>query len=188
MDTHPDTASDIAIEIAHAMPGRTRLRIRGGKLDTDVATRLADAVAAQPGMERVEIDIRTGSALCSHTTTTDAAVVLKAAQVSLAKLGPAAVPKPAPVQNGGTTAIARELTKFFQDANRDLLAATEGRLDIGTAATLSFLGAGALQVVARQELPAPPWFNLAWWGFRTFMTFEAGAIQPHSRNQGGKQS
>jgi hypothetical protein len=188
METQPDIAPDIAIEIAHAMPGRTRLRIRGGKLDTDVATRLADAVAAQPGIERVEIDVRTGSALCSHTTTTDAAVVLKAAQTCLAKLGPGAVAKPAPVPNGGTTAIARELAKFFQEANRDLLAATEGRLDIGTAATLSFLGAGSLQVVARQKLPAPPWFNLAWWGFRAFITLEAGAIQPHSRNQGGKQT
>jgi hypothetical protein len=38
--------------------------------------------------------------------------------------------------------------------------------------TSGFLMAGALRVVLHHELPAPQWFNLAWWGFRTFMTFE----------------
>jgi len=30
-------------------------------------------------------------------------------------------------------------------------------------------------VLLKGEIVSPPWFNLAWWGFRTFMTFERDA-------------
>ena len=47
---------------------------------------------------------------------------------------------------------------------------------MGTLTTFGFLGAGALNVALRRQAPAPPWFNLAWWGIRTFMLFEADAV------------
>jgi hypothetical protein len=42
-------------------------------------------------------------------------------------------------------------------------------------------GCGRLgEVPVKGNLPAPPWFNLAWWVFRTFITFEAGGGAPTS--------
>jgi hypothetical protein len=58
----------------------------------------------------------------------------------------------------------------------DAIAATPGAVDLGTLATLAFVGAGALEVAVSKKLPMPPWFNLAWWGFRTFMTVEKPEI------------
>jgi hypothetical protein len=59
----------------------------------------------------------------------------------------------------------------FRDLNRSVLLATEGRLDLGALAGLGFLSLGAAEIAATRALPAPPWFNLAWWAFRTFTIF-----------------
>ena len=45
------------------------------------------------------------------------------------------------------------------------------------------LGAGAADVIASGKLPLPPWFNLAWWGFRTFMTTEQPEIQAEDEDE-----
>jgi hypothetical protein len=33
-------------------------------------------------------------------------------------------------------------------------------------------------------VPLPPWFNLAWWGFRTFVTTEQAAIRAETEPVG----
>jgi hypothetical protein len=53
---------------------------------------------------------------------------------------------------------------------------TEGRVDLGLLASLSFFGAGALEVAVKGQLPPPPWFNLSWWGLSSFLDFEKDAI------------
>ena len=73
--------------------------------------------------------------------------------------------------------LARLLAKAFGDIDRDVRRASEGSLDLGTLATLGFFGAGAANIFASREIPLPPWFNLAWWGYRTFMTNEQDEIQ-----------
>ena len=50
-------------------------------------------------------------------------------------------------------------------------------MDLGVLATLGLIGAGAAEIVVTGKLPIPPWFNLAWWGFRTFMTTEQPEIE-----------
>ena len=64
-----------------------------------------------------------------------------------------------------------------RELDRDIRRSSEGAADLGVLATLGFFAAGAAEVVGSGELPLPPWFNLAWWGFRTFMTTEATAIE-----------
>ncbi|MGD9765792.1 MAG: hypothetical protein AB7V27_19020 [Candidatus Binatia bacterium] len=55
----------------------------------------------------------------------------------------------------------------------DIWRATGGNFDLGTLAGLAFLGAGAVEVGVTRKLPMPPWFNLAWWAFRTLVIFES---------------
>lgn len=170
------------VTIAHALAGRTRLRIAGFRLGAELANTLANTLVARPGIEQVEVDARTGSVLCSHAQPLAAEAVLEIVRNAVRELRPAAGAESPRLPS---TRLARELARLFHDANRDLLAATEGRLDLGTAATLTFLGAGALEVLVRRQIAAPRWFNLAWWGFRTFMTFEGAAIQHDRQNKGG---
>ena len=35
---------------------------------------------------------------------------------------------------------------------------------------VGFLAVGAAEILGSRALPAPPWFNLAWWAYRTFTT------------------
>jgi hypothetical protein len=58
-----------------------------------------------------------------------------------------------------------------------LLAATDGRLDLGILAAMGFLAVGATEIIVTRKLPAPPWFNLAWWAVRTFTTFESKVME-----------
>src|SRR5262249_10587913 len=69
--------------------------------------------------------------------------------------------------------IERAAATFFHDVNMDVLEATEGRIDLGTLASVTFAAAGAAEVAVQQKLPLPPWFQLAWWAFRTFTTVHA---------------
>ena len=156
--------------VVHAVPGRTRLRVRvrAELLSPARAERLADELTAATGITKVEINRRTGGILVSHVPTLGAADVAALAYTALSAMSDEA---PAPAAGvPGITGIAREVHRMFVEADRDLREATDGMLDLGTATTLTLATAGALEVAVTQKLPVPPWFNLAWWSFRTFMT------------------
>jgi hypothetical protein len=172
------------IRIVHAMPGRSRFRLswlRGERrTNQEEVTRLADALAALPGMREVRIDPYTGSVLCLHDVERAAAdraalvghlVRLTGVETVLGEgqAPPATPPAPAHLAAGS---VARGMVRLFKDLDDRVLAATDGKLDLGTLATLGFLATGAIGVASRRQLSAPPWFNLAWWGFRTFMSVE----------------
>jgi hypothetical protein len=77
------------------------------------------------------------------------------------------------------------VAKMAHDLNQEVLRVTDSKIDLGILATLGFFAAGAAEVVYKKVIPAPPWFNVAWWGFRTFVTMEGRAIadvrQPNER-------
>jgi hypothetical protein len=172
--------------MAHALPGRTRLRLGGPPLAEDQAARLAQALAALPGMREVEINRRTGSVLATHEREVASAEVLTRAGAAIEAEGPppaseAPPEAKAPGAEGEppcerVSEIAVEIARLFRGLNHDLCEATDGQLDLGVLATLTFLGAGVAQIASAKQIPPPPWFNLAWWGFRTFMTLEQAAV------------
>src|SRR5206468_6011339 len=86
------------------------------------------------------------------------------------------VARSAPQRREGPGEVARQVALVFKDLDDHILAATDNKLDLGTAATVAFMGAGALSVAFGKKVSSPPWFNLAWWGLRTFMQFEADAV------------
>jgi hypothetical protein len=148
---------------------------------SDELDALADALARLPGVGEVRLSPYTGSVLCRYDPER-----LKVASIGgeLARLSGAELvedrpssPKPAPPSDEGPGEVARQVARVFKDLDDDVLFATGGKLDMGTLATLGFLAAGVVSVARRGELTSPPWFNLAWWGLRTFMLFEADAVQ-----------
>jgi hypothetical protein len=167
------------LQIAHTVPGRTRLRFPALRGDTPAGERIADALAALPGVRAVHVRPFTGSILVLHELELTSASLVEAAQRILAPdriLAPGE-PPPRNPDVPEISRVARLAAKAFREIDRDVRRASEGSLDLGTLATLGFFGFGAAGVAASRDISLPPWFNLAWWGYRTFMTNEQEAIQ-----------
>src|SRR3712207_6077744 len=126
---------DSAVTVVHALPGRTRLRVSRVTVDEATATRLAEALAALPGIEQVRIDRRTRSILCTHAPTLGGKRIFEVATSLLAVPAPAPAPASAEVASAVAVAVAR----LFRDLDKDVLQATDGRLGLGTLATFGFV-------------------------------------------------
>lgn len=166
------------LAIAHHLPGRTRLRTPVLRKDPAACERLADTVAAIPGVREVKIRPYTGSVLIEYDNTLSIESLVSAVRHTLAidhVLAAGEYP-PLDVDVPPFSSIARKLVIAVREIDRDIRRGSAGSLDLGVIATLGFLGAGAAEVVTSGKLPIPPWFNLAWWGFRTFMTTEQPEI------------
>lgn len=156
------------VHVVHSLPGRVRLRSSRFRGDPAHGTRVADILAGMDGIEEVQVRPLTGSLLCTY----DPGCISE--QLIVAAVD--AVPSPPPeksVRNHihGST-VGRAVVEAFQEIDEEVREATENRIDLGTLAALGFLAGGAAEVVTTRTMPAPPWFNLAWWAFRTLTVFE----------------
>lgn len=167
------------VEVAHALPGRTRLRVawlpearrRGERA---AAGALGDAIARVPGVRKVTIEAATGSVLCEHDESLSTAALQAAASAAARAHAPEprAAPRPPRPAGAPRAAIARELNALLQAANGRLLALTEGRMDLGTCASLGLFGAGMVNAASDGRLSLPRWSDLVWWATQTFASFE----------------
>ncbi|PTL81736.1 HMA2 domain-containing protein [Vitiosangium sp. GDMCC 1.1324] len=173
------------IYLAHSSPGRTRLRLPWLRQDSKLATTVADAVERLPGVEMVEVKPYTGSVLCTYDPgelqeETLLEELRRVTGVELVVRPGESVPgeeeELLKAIDGGSN-LAVEASRFFKGVNLDMLRATGGHMDLPTLATFGFVTAGAVEVLTTKKLPMPPWFNLAWWAFRTFTTMEKKAIE-----------
>ena len=167
------------LQVVHAIPGRTRLRCPALRRDPAAVEAVADALAAVEGVRGVAVRPYTGSVLVTHDRAVGTRPLIDAAQRVLAcepVLAPGERPPPDP-DVPRLSRIAQLMAGAFRQLDRDMLRASGGSFDLGTLATLGFFTGGALEVVANRGLELPPWFNLAWWGYRTFMTNEQDEIR-----------
>ena len=167
------------IACSHHLAERTRLRSPALRRDVRACERVADALATIAGVREIRARPYTGSVLVVHDPDvtedrllTEAALVLGGITI----LAPGESP-PLDPNVPAFSALARKLVHAIKDIDRDIRRASEGVTDLGTLTTLGFVGAGALEVATTGELPLPPWFQLAWWGFRTFVTTEQQEIR-----------
>jgi hypothetical protein len=126
-------------------------------------------------MQEVRVRALTGSVLCFHARAVRPELLVEVATREAAVRFSGRAPAPPAID--GSSTIARELARLFHDLDAAIVRRTESRADLGVLVAFSFFGAGALDVLVTGRLPAPPWFNLAWWGFRSFMTLETGALR-----------
>lgn len=165
------------IERVHVMPGRLRLRLRWLRdEEAGEAERLADHLAAlHPSME-VTVRPWTGSVLCEWDAEAFAAERVIAAVRQHTRVAiveepgaePAPEPPPPTTEDGNGSSIRSAVLQAFGTLNHEIQEATDGRLDLGALTGLSFLAIGAAELVGSRSVPAPPWFNMAWWAYRTF--------------------
>ncbi len=166
------------LAIAHHLPDRTRLRTPVLRKDPAACERVADVVAALPGVREVAVRPYTGSILVEHADALPIGTLIAAVRDTLAidRVLAAGETPPLDPEVPPFSSIARKLVVAVRELDRDIRRSSAGSVDLGILATLGFFGAGAAEVLASGELPIPPWFNLAWWGYRTFMTTEQPEI------------
>ncbi|HTP29052.1 MAG TPA: hypothetical protein VMK12_25750 [Anaeromyxobacteraceae bacterium] len=169
------------VEIAHAIQGRLRLRVPALRRREAEVTAAARVLAALPGVVEVRGHPFTGSFLVlydeRHLDAERIGEALREAIGASAVVRRGERPRsPRPKGPAPPSAVGKAMALAFRDLNHDLLAATEGSIDLGALLTLAFATFGAGEVVAMRKLPVPPWFNFAWWGFQGFMALEGEAL------------
>jgi hypothetical protein len=171
------------IQLVHELPGRLRLRLPWLRQAPEQARDLADALARLD--VSMDLDLRpwTGSLLCRYDPERlDPERILTAVR---RETGVAIVRRPgehAPELDAGmrraagarASRFSSAMRESFRGINRSVMRQTEGHLDLGALVALGFLALGAAEIASTRRLPVPPWFNLAWWSFRTLTIFGDG--------------
>jgi len=168
------------IHVTHSSAGRLRLRLSWLRRAPEEAAPLADNLVSLNGMIEAAARPWTGSVLCQYDPERlDEARIIAAVQRhtrATVVVRPGEESPPADLEfaahGAPASSLARAVADSFAAMNQQVLAATDGRLDLGVLTSLTFMTAGAAEVVVTRQLPAPPWFTLAWWAVRTFTTFE----------------
>jgi hypothetical protein len=175
---------DRYIQITHVLPGRARFRLPWLREQASEAAGISEALQALPGVHEVEVHPFTGSVLCRHhPDRVDAAALVQELQRvtgALQVLARDEEPPPPPYLGTLRGMLAREVAAIFRDVDAAVLRSSHGAIDLGTIAAVGFGVASALKVASDRELPVPAWFNLAWWGLRTFLTFEKDAANDNA--------
>jgi hypothetical protein len=182
------------IHLVHSVPGRARLRLTWLHEFPDDAAPLAEHLARLD--ESIEVRVRpwTGSVLCSYdperlNEERIVAAVRRHTRVAIVlRPGESHPEAPGPLRRAPRTAtstIRRAMTDAFRGLNQEVLEVTEGRLDLGALAGLSFLTLGASEIIRTRAAPVPPWFNLAWWAYRTFTISSPEPGEEDSDPEGG---
>lgn len=167
------------MHVAHRLPGRLRVRLPALRHSTEEAQQLIDELVRLEGVSQAQARLSTGSVLVHYDPDdVDEAEVIAhltdAARAVAARVGRS--PGDLGRAERRAESMAHATVQFFREVDRDIERVTDGAVDLGTLVTAGFVIAGALQVVSARKIPAPPWFNLAWWGFRTFMTLESEKV------------
>ena len=170
------------LEVAHRLPGRVRVRIPALRRRADEVERVARDAADLSGVLEVEGHPFTASLVVHFDPARVAEERVVAALREAAGVGTVlqpGEPRPAlPPRTGApASAVGRATVEAFRALDDEVIRVSGGGMDLGTLATLGFFGAGALELAVTGKIPAPPWFQLAWWGFRTFMTVEVAAVR-----------
>jgi hypothetical protein len=191
---HGSFATPRVIQLVHELPGRVRLRLPWLRQAPEQARDLADALARLDVSMELELRPWTGSLLCRYDPERlDAERILAAVR---RETGVAIVRRPgehAPeLDAGARRAAGARASRFssamresFRGINRSVMRQTEGHLDLGALFALGFLTLGAVEIASTRRLPAPPWFNLAWWSFRTLTIFGAGEAEGDEASEAG---
>jgi len=163
------------IQLAHHVPGRTRVRLAWLREQPEEAQRVAKQLAELEGIREVRVQPHTGSVLCLHEPTLELEAIVQELQritevKAVLMLGEKKPPLPQPPPRG--SGVGNEIIGLFRQIDRDVMRATSGHLGLATLTVAAFAGVGVVNTAVTGTLPLPPWYSLAWWSFRTLWTVE----------------
>jgi heavy-metal-associated domain-containing protein len=174
------------LKVVHAMPGRIRVKISRLKGNTALARQIQQRLPAVPGIQRVEVNLVTGSLLVLYNA---AEMNPLDALMGLAETFTPLLPGLSmsdleawltPSGNGSNAAppFAEGLATFFGTLNTQVGKAAAGvDLKLLLPLTLFFFGIRGLLVA--EKLSVPAWYDLLWFSFATFFMLHPRAVERH---------
>ncbi len=81
-----------------------------------------------------------------------------------------------PRDGQSSTRLARALSTAARGINDDVRKALHGKADLASLAPLLLFAASAAEVSIAGKLVRVPWYNLLWYGLRSFLAFNPAAI------------
>jgi hypothetical protein len=173
------------IRVAHAMPGRVRLRVDKVKGNPAFAQKAEDKLSQMPGIKRVEAHPRTGSVLVYY----DAAALLAEGGLAaltdgfselfpeieagaltlgldsmIGHLAASEAPEGAGERPRSVTTLIGSLA-----AINDKVAQVTGGLDLKLLIPMTLLFLGARSLWTSKKAPVPAWYDFLWFGFSSFV-------------------
>lgn len=144
--------------LRHKTLHRMRIKIPSKKGDVLYFMSLREQLSRCDGIEKIEVNPTTGSALFVHTT--DETLIGKHGMennlFSLKKL------------DTDTANLHQKISETFKDFNDQIRSFTGGGLDIGTITFLALAGAGIYQI-SRGNFIAPAWYTAFWYALNIFI-------------------
>ncbi len=174
------------LQVAHALPGRVRLKVAKVKGNPAMARRVEKKLRQIPGIKQVEAKADTGSLLihynlddlCSEASmgmleSTLGELFPEIETVGL--LGELACLAESPAASPGL-ALAGGITDSFSALNTRVRNLTGG-IDLKVIVPLGLVFLGLRSLWQSEKVPAPSWSNLLWFGFATFVMLNRGLVE-----------
>ena len=173
------------LQIAHAMPGRIRLKVDKVKGNPAFAQKVVDTFGQAPGMTRVEANPVTGSVLLEY----DAAALLASGTLlalmdGFAELFPEIDPRTLEMgfdelmkylASSDNAAPAGGLAQSVAAINTDLARLTGG-FDLKLLIPLGLLLLGVRSLYSNRNATVPAWHDYLWFAFSTFFMLNRGTF------------
>lgn len=167
-----------AVTIAHAMPGRLRLKVAGIRNNPEFAADLRQRLATIPAVQDIEVNVGTGSVIIRYDATTLATDdSVRTLTASLATIFPdidlSQVDLSALLSANGSAAatapvVASSIRAFFTQVNENIDTATGGTADLRTLLPLLLFGLGIRSLFKTDKPRIPTWYDFLWFALGTY--------------------
>lgn len=185
--------SEAEVTVAHALPGRLRLKVARVKGDAAFARRVEERLRAVPALKAVTAAPLTGSVVVHydpeaitsppHLLALSEAVTELFPGLDLTEL-PRLLSSGGISPSGSPSSLAAGITTFFSQLNSQVSAATGGLVDLKVLLPVSLFGLG-VRALLTDSKPRPVWYDYFWFGFSIFVMlnrtlWEGAAAPPES--------
>lgn len=166
------------VTIAHAMPGRLRLKVAEIKGNATLATDLQQRLAAVSAVQNVEVHTGTGSVIICYDaavlTTDDSLQTLATSlagvfpDIDLSQIDISMLTSANGATAAATGAIAASIRSFFAQVNENINAVTGGTADLKTLLPLLLFGFGIRSLLKTDKPLVPTWYDFFWFALGTY--------------------
>ena len=162
------------IEIAPAIRGRVRLSVPLLRKRRDACERIANELSKALDVDRIVVRPVTGSVIVQDASSVlDPKALAARLNELLASGRPEEETRPMDGRSDARrgTPLARALVEAARGLDDDVRNALEGRADLGSLASLLLFVGSIVDVSVAGRIARVPWYSLAWYGFRSFLSF-----------------
>ena len=167
----------VSVRLAHASPGRIRLKVDELKKDPGKATEIEDKLRTIPGIRSVSANPVTGSLLLTYDEPAPDSdsielpfAVAQILGISLNDLAPEDLRLLMSHRGNGNKLPAASIPEALESTFRDMNAAARRTVgvDLGTLLPLALTVLGVRSLLVSEKTIVPSWYDYLWFSFSTY--------------------